>query len=210
MTHKNFALYFMSLVNVHTSAWIIQVGRMVRPAAFSNTRKFDKYQGYNSTESCQMDFLWLCLAGHLALFPGPTQLLSSKRWEARWGLGTRLKLTYTRTILYSGKLSREETFTNFAVLWLFTKVFSAKFGGVASFGTVKGSNLRKFSPKNHIFHQFLSLEVSCCMVITSGQNTETLTVLSCVCLSSELHTSESNSGFFIYYYICHMSFRKCK
>ena len=28
----------------------------------------------------------------------------------------------------------EENFTNFKVLWLFTKVFSAKFGGVASFG----------------------------------------------------------------------------
>ena len=74
MTHKKFVLYFMYLVNVHTSVWVIQVGRMVRPAAFSNTRKFDKYQKYNSTESCQMDFLWLCLAGHktnLASFPSP-------------------------------------------------------------------------------------------------------------------------------------------
>ena len=31
------------------------------------------------------------------------------------------------------------------VLWLFAKVFSAKFEGVASFGTAKVSNLRKFS-----------------------------------------------------------------
>ena len=37
-------------------------------------------------------------------------------------------------IPYSGKLSREKTFANFEVLWLFTKVFSLKFGGVASFG----------------------------------------------------------------------------
>ena len=32
---------------------------------------------------------------------------------------------------YSGKLLREKTFVNFTVLWLFAKVFSAKFGGVA-------------------------------------------------------------------------------
>ena len=36
---------------------------------------------------------------------------------------------------------------NFAVLWLFAKVFSAKFGGMASFGTVKVSNPWKFSPR---------------------------------------------------------------
>ena len=38
-----------------------------------------------------------------------------------------------RGIPYSGKLLMEKTFANFVVLWLFTKVFSAKFGGVASF-----------------------------------------------------------------------------
>ena len=31
-------------------------------------------------------------------------------------------------LLYSGKLSREKTFANFVVLWLYLKVFSAKFG----------------------------------------------------------------------------------
>ena len=49
---------------------------------------------------------------------------------------------------------KEKTFTNFADLWLFTKVFSVKFGGVASFGMSQASyreivfisNLRKFSP----------------------------------------------------------------
>ena len=35
---------------------------------------------------------------------------------------------------------------HFAVLWLFAKVFSAKIGGVASFGAAKASNPRKFSP----------------------------------------------------------------
>ena len=47
-----------------------------------------------------------------------------------------------------------ENFREFAVLWLFTKVFSAKFGGMASFGAAKVNNLRKFSPRNRTFHQF--------------------------------------------------------
>ena len=41
---------------------------------------------------------------------------------------------------YNGKLSREKTFVNFTVLWLFAKVFSTKFGGLASFGVAKASN----------------------------------------------------------------------
>ena len=49
-------------------------------------------------------------------------------------------------ILYIGKHSREKTFTNFAVLWLFAEFFSVKFGGVASFGVAKVSNLQKLSP----------------------------------------------------------------
>ena len=40
-------------------------------------------------------------------------------------------------IPYSGKLSREKTFANFTVLWLFAKVFSVKFGGMASFGAAE-------------------------------------------------------------------------
>ena len=40
-------------------------------------------------------------------------------------------------LLYSGKLLREKTF---AVLWLFVKVFSVRFGGVVSFGMAKASN----------------------------------------------------------------------
>ena len=41
-------------------------------------------------------------------------------------------------IPYSGNLSREKTFANFAVLWLL--VFSVKFGGMASVGAAKVSN----------------------------------------------------------------------
>ena len=40
---------------------------------------------------------------------------------------------------------------NFAVLGLFAKVFSAKFGAVVSFGTVKASNPRKFSLRKSYF-----------------------------------------------------------
>ena len=57
-------------------------------------------------------------------------------------------------IPYSRKLSREKTFANFTVMWLFAKVFSAKFGGAVSFGLAKASNREnlfftnswKFSP----------------------------------------------------------------
>ena len=64
---------------------------------------------------------------------------------------------------YSGKLQKEKTFTNFELLWLFAKVFSTKFGDIASFGstseqsakvfsaTLYSSNLQKFSPAK-IFH----------------------------------------------------------
>ena len=45
---------------------------------------------------------------------------------------------------YSRKLSREKTFV---VLWLFTKIFSVKFGGIVSFGAAKASNLQNFSPR---------------------------------------------------------------
>ena len=49
-----------------------------------------------------------------------------------------------RKILYNRKLLRDKTFANFVVLWLFTKVFSAKFGSVVSLAVAKESNLRKF------------------------------------------------------------------
>ena len=56
-------------------------------------------------------------------------------------------VTISLKIPYSGKLSREKTFTNFTILWLFVKVFSVKFGGITSVGTAKASNPRKFSPQ---------------------------------------------------------------
>ena len=62
---------------------------------------------------------------------------------------------------YSGKLSREKTFMDFAFLWLFAKVFSVKFGGVASFGTAQASDQRRFSLRKLYFspiHKVFSLE----------------------------------------------------
>ena len=54
-------------------------------------------------------------------------------------------------LLYSRKLSREKTFANFVDLWLFTKVFAVKFGGVVSFSMARASNPRKFSPQKSFF-----------------------------------------------------------
>ena len=56
-------------------------------------------------------------------------------WCAR--LGARV-VTHTQTnrLPYSGKLSREKTFTNFADLMPFVKVFSTKIG-VAHFGLLR-------------------------------------------------------------------------
>ena len=53
-------------------------------------------------------------------------------------------------MMYSGKLSREKTFVNFAVLWLFVEVFSAKFGVLWH----SKSNHETFVSENHIFQQF--------------------------------------------------------
>ena len=63
-------------------------------------------------------------------------------------------------LLYSGKLSREKTFANFKILWLYAKDFFAKFGvwhplGLLQKRAIRESflhenriftNLRKFSP----------------------------------------------------------------
>ena len=65
-------------------------------------------------------------------------------------------------IPYSRKLSREKTFANFVVLWLFAKVFFTKFGGMASVGVAKASNPQKFSLRKPYFTKFMkvfSLEI---------------------------------------------------
>ena len=66
------------------------------------------------------------------------------------------------SIPYSGKLLREKTFANFAVLWLFTKVFSAKFGGIVSFVRHKQAGCESFFPRKSYFSpiQFSPSKVS--------------------------------------------------
>ena len=56
----------------------------------------------------------------------------------------------------SRKLPRKKTFTNFKVLWLFVKVFSAKFGGMALFGDASEQSAKVFSAKNHQFTKVFS------------------------------------------------------
>ena len=51
----------------------------------------------------------------------------------------------------TGKHSREKTFANFALLWLFVKLYSAKFGSMKSIGVANASNLQKFSPRKSYF-----------------------------------------------------------
>ena len=57
------------------------------------------------------------------------------------------------TLPYSGKLSGEKTFMNFAVLWLYTKVFSAKFGAWHPLAQQKRAIHESFLCENCIFHQ---------------------------------------------------------
>ena len=75
---------------------------------------------------------------HLLVFD--TEGIKTRRWE---GLGMRL--------LYSWELSREKTFVDFEVLWLVAKVFSVKFGGLASFSGISEQSTKVFSAKIHQF-----------------------------------------------------------
>ena len=69
-------------------------------------------------------------------------------------MSARLILYLEHGIPYSGKLLREKTFVNFVPLWLFAKVFSAKFGGMASLARHKRVIRGTFLRGNRIFHQF--------------------------------------------------------
>ena len=54
---------------------------------------------------------------------------------------------------YSGKLLREKTFATFAVLWLFAKVISVKFGGVVPLEWQKQAIHGSFLHENHVLAQ---------------------------------------------------------
>ena len=90
---------------------------------------------------------------------------------------------------YSGKLSRERTFMNSTVLWLFVKVFSAKFGNKMFFGAAKLSNPQKFSLQKFIFTSlwkfspskvsrytvYVELKATVCYIWISAHVSETTT-----------------------------------
>ena len=60
--------------------------------------------------------------------------------------------------MYSGKLSRKKTSR---VLWLFAKVFSLKFSGVATFDDASKQSARVFSSNIFFFTNSQRLKVSC-------------------------------------------------
>ena len=62
--------------------------------------------------------------------------------------------TETIYCIYSEKLSREQTFANFKVLWLFTKVFSSKSWGVTLFGSTSEQSTKVFPMKIFQFTEF--------------------------------------------------------
>ena len=66
-------------------------------------------------------------------------LLSQYLVEFLNSVGTFQVLVHV-VIPYSEKLSREKTFVNFAVLWLFTIVSPRNFGGMACVCMAEGSN----------------------------------------------------------------------
>ena len=68
-----------------------------------------------------------------------------------------VKTDLQSTVAYSGKLSREKTFANFEVFWLYAKVLR-EILGVAFFGATKASTPRKFSPRKSHFAKVFSLE----------------------------------------------------
>ena len=81
-------------------------------------------------------------------------------------------------------------FANFAVLWLFAKVFSTKFGGMASFGVAQVSNQRKFYPRKLYFSpirksfQFLAIRY------THEESTTTFWSPSDYQTKQKMHTSK--------------------
>ena len=52
---------------------------------------------------------------------------------------------------YSGKLSKEKTFANFAVLWLYAKVFFVKFGAWRPLAWQKRAIRKSFVRENRLF-----------------------------------------------------------
>ena len=94
---------------------------------------------------------------HLQYGKEPMRAWCVSVWE--WGytcysLILRLVGNYCQTVMvpgiggmipYCGKLSEEKTFANFKI-HVFAKVFCAKFGGVASFGSTREQSVKVYFP----------------------------------------------------------------
>ena len=102
-------------------------------------------------------YTWQGLSLYVSTMYVSARLISNRVFQFLWGCSSLL-------ISFSRKLSGEKAFANFAVMWLYVKVLSAKSGGVASFGTAKASNPQKFSRQKMVFFnnswKFSPLKVS--------------------------------------------------
>ena len=109
---------------------------------------FQTLLGYTITQ--QSPKIWLGSQAHFSTWEGGMRSVATGHhtYHPVWLLCNILTLPYT------GKLSRERTFMNFVVLWLFLKVFSAKFGSVISLMQHKRAICESFLRENRIFHQF--------------------------------------------------------
>ena len=93
-------------------------------------------------------------------------------------------LPHPGNILYSGKLSREKTFANFAVLWLYTKVFSAKFGVRHPSAWQKRAIRESFLLENRIFTNSRKFSLSLVSRYTVCSFTPLTRCTECTCVHS--------------------------
>ena len=100
----------------------------------------------------------------------------------------------------SGKLSREKTFANFVVLWLYAKFFSANFGKWRPLARQKCAIPESFLRENRIFtnsRKFSPSKVShytVCTVLSSSSYGFILHMHTCTCTHSSLtYTTHAHS-----------------
>ena len=101
----------------------------------------------SSAKLCMLTMLHVTLTLQF-LYPSHKNWCVHAWWHQSGFISSHFQLPY------SEKLSREKTFVNFAVLWLFAQIFSAKFGGVAPLVLQKRAIRESFLRENHIFNQF--------------------------------------------------------
>ena len=115
------------------------------------TMVFDGFIPLSSSCTCS-----LCQAEMAKKTMSYTKLVSSLKVKRKHNV----QLLCRNSVPYSGKLSREKAFVNFAVLWLFMKVFSVKFGAWHSLVRHKWAIRKTFLQKSYFspIHNSFSLE----------------------------------------------------